>query len=92
MARKQTYRQRFTNNIIEADNNAPQQKREPRTRVPVNPELQQEYLEGKAYLVQHSIPNFYFHITTAYSILRSQGMNIGKVDFLGNQDWKNSTK
>jgi uncharacterized protein len=51
-----------------------------------------KYLEGKAYLVQHSIPNFYFHITTAYSILRSQGMNIGKVDFLGHQDWKNSTK
>lgn len=46
------------------------------------------YLEGKTYLVQHAIPNFYFHVTTAYSILRANGLDIGKVDFLGNVPWK----
>lgn len=35
------------------------------------------------YLATYAIPNFYFHMTTAYSILRSNGVEIGKVDFLG---------
>jgi len=29
------------------------------------------------------VPNFYFHITTAYNILRHLGVNIGKADFIG---------
>jgi uncharacterized protein len=47
-----------------------------------------EHLEGKAYLVQHAIPNFYFHVTTSYAVLRSVGVDLGKRDFLGQQDWK----
>jgi len=39
---------------------------------------------GQAYLLYFVIPNFYFHITTAYAILRHNGVNIGKTDFLGN--------
>ena len=35
------------------------------------------------YLNGYAIPNFYFHMTTAYNILRSNGVEIGKVDFLG---------
>ncbi|NBZ88387.1 DUF1993 domain-containing protein [Stagnihabitans tardus] len=35
------------------------------------------------YLNSYAIPNFYFHLTTAYNILRSNGVEIGKVDFLG---------
>jgi hypothetical protein len=35
------------------------------------------------YLNGYAIPNFYFHLTTAYNILRSNGVEIGKVDFLG---------
>lgn len=46
------------------------------------------YLEGHNYLVQHAIPNFFFHITTAYSILRHLGAELGKADYLGNQSWK----
>jgi len=34
-------------------------------------------------LIQHVIPNLYFHITTAYAILRHNGLDIGKMDFLG---------
>jgi hypothetical protein len=35
------------------------------------------------YYHSYAIPNFYFHMTTAYNILRSNGVDIGKVDFLG---------
>lgn len=35
------------------------------------------------YYAGYAIPNFYFHMTTAYNILRSQGVEIGKGDFLG---------
>ncbi len=36
------------------------------------------------FLLSFSIPNFYFHATTTYDILRSQGVPVGKMDFLGN--------
>lgn len=39
--------------------------------------------KGEAYLVQFSLPNFYFHATTAYAILRHNGITIGKMDFIG---------
>ena len=39
--------------------------------------------KGQPYLVSFVIPNFYFHITTAYAILRHNGLDIGKMDFLG---------
>lgn len=35
------------------------------------------------FLLSFSLPNFYFHATTAYDILRSNGVPLGKVDFLG---------
>lgn len=38
---------------------------------------------GRSYLMHYALPNFYFHATTAYDILRSQGVAIGKMDFLG---------
>jgi hypothetical protein len=39
--------------------------------------------KGQAYLVEFALPNFYFHATTAYAILRHNGVEIGKRDFLG---------
>lgn len=39
--------------------------------------------QGQAFLLDHVMPNFYFHYTTAYAILRHNGMAIGKRDFLG---------
>jgi len=41
-------------------------------------------LTGQAYLLHISIPNFYFHITTTYDILRHNGVDLGKADYLGN--------
>jgi hypothetical protein len=38
---------------------------------------------GTEYLVRYALPNFYFHVTTAYAILRHSGVEIGKGDFLG---------
>ncbi|MEQ1525087.1 MAG: DUF1993 domain-containing protein [Aestuariivirga sp.] len=40
-------------------------------------------LKGAAYLTSVALPNFYFHVTTAYNILRHNGLEIGKGDFLG---------
>jgi uncharacterized protein len=49
--------------------------------------------EGKSmtaqdYVVHHAIPNVYFHITTAYAILRHNGVEIGKKDYLGDLPFK----
>jgi uncharacterized protein len=39
--------------------------------------------KGQPYLIHFALPNFYFHLTTAYAILRHNGVDIGKGDFLG---------
>jgi hypothetical protein len=39
--------------------------------------------QGMTYLLTHVLPNFYFHVTTAYAILRHNGVELGKQDFLG---------
>ena len=39
--------------------------------------------EGFSYLMDFAMSNFYFHVTTAYNILRHNGVEIGKRDFLG---------
>ena len=38
---------------------------------------------GTSYLTTFVLPNFFFHVTTAYNILRHDGLAIGKRDFLG---------
>jgi hypothetical protein len=38
--------------------------------------------------VQHVIPNFYFHVTTAYALLRANGVDVGKRDYLGAMPFK----
>ena len=40
--------------------------------------------KGLNYLLEFALPNLYFHVTTAYAILRHNGVEIGKKDFLGN--------
>jgi hypothetical protein len=51
-------------------------------------EVKLSFLPGQAmygadYLREMSLPNFYFHVTTAYALLRMSGVKIGKMDFLG---------
>jgi hypothetical protein len=38
---------------------------------------------GSSYVLGFALPNFYFHVTTAYAILRHKGVPVGKMDFLG---------
>lgn len=40
-------------------------------------------LAGHAYLCNYGLPQFYFHVTTAYAILRHNGLEIGKGDYMG---------
>ena len=42
-------------------------------------------MQGMPYLLGHVLPNLYFHATTAYAILRHNGVEIGKGDFLGSR-------
>lgn len=44
---------------------------------------QQKTLAGKTYLLDFVLPNVFFHVTTAYDILRHNGVVLGKPDFLG---------
>lgn len=44
---------------------------------------QEVHFTGKDYLLTFALPNFYFHLTTAYAILRHNGVAVGKMDFLG---------
>ncbi|MCS2147081.1 DUF1993 domain-containing protein [Scandinavium manionii] len=43
----------------------------------------QLHFTASSYVFQFAMPNFYFHSTTAYAILRQAGVPLGKVDFLG---------
>lgn len=45
-------------------------------------------LSGEEFLVQHAIPNLYFHVATAYAIMRHNGVSIGKKDYLGELPYK----
>jgi hypothetical protein len=40
--------------------------------------------KGQPYLLHYVLPNVFFHVTTAYAILRHNGVEVGKRDFLGN--------
>lgn len=52
------------------------------------PRWEGKYLTGKEYALQHALPNIYFHVTTAYAILRHNGVDIGKKDYLGELPYK----
>ena len=41
-------------------------------------------LTGTAYLLSYGLPQFFFHVTTAYAILRHHGVDLGKRDYMGN--------
>jgi uncharacterized protein len=51
------------------------------------PWMQGNSVRGDQYLTRLSVPNFYFHVTTAYAILRHNGVELGKRDFIGVRDW-----
>ncbi|MBU1361576.1 MAG: DUF1993 domain-containing protein [Gammaproteobacteria bacterium] len=42
------------------------------------------HFTAERYLLQFALPNFFFHLTTAYGVLRHSGVPVGKLDYLGN--------
>lgn len=44
--------------------------------------MRERKFTGQSYLLTFAIPNFFFHITVAYGILRKEGVPVGKIDFL----------
>mgnify|MGYP006165743677 FL=1 len=52
------------------------------------PRWEGKYVTGEEFLMQHVLPNIYFHITTAYAILRHNGVDVGKKDYLGAMPYK----
>ena len=53
------------------------------TRVITQPRWEGKVMSGADYFLEHAVPNFFFHLTHAYAILRHNGVNIGKRDYLG---------
>lgn len=53
------------------------------TRTIVMPRREGKVIQGSDYLLEYAIPNFFFHVTTAYAILRHNGVDLGKADYLG---------
>jgi hypothetical protein len=53
------------------------------TRSITQPRWEGKTMHGSDYFLEHALPNFYFHLTTTYAILRHNGVNVGKRDFLG---------
>ncbi|MCW3170933.1 DUF1993 domain-containing protein [Shewanella subflava] len=52
------------------------------------PRWEGKYLTGYEFAIEHAIPNLYFHVTTAYAILRHNGVEVGKKDYLGAMPYK----
>jgi hypothetical protein len=53
------------------------------TRVVSQPRWEGKVMTGADYFIEHGVPNFFFHLTHAYAILRHNGVNLGKRDYLG---------
>lgn len=55
---------------------------------PVSPPwMEGRSVRGDLYLTRLSLPNFYFHVVTAYAILRHNGVDLGKGDYIGVRSW-----
>ena len=52
-------------------------------RVITQPRWEGKTMTGANYFLEHAVPNFFFHTTHAYAILRHNGVSIGKRDYLG---------
>ena len=53
------------------------------TRSVTQPRWEGKTMSGADYFVEHALPNFYFHLTHVYALLRHNGVSVGKRDYLG---------
>ncbi len=72
----------FLNSINKSDFNGAEQ------RQITTPRWEGKWLTGEEFVVNHALPNLYFHVTTAYSILRHNGVDVGKKDYLGEMPFR----
>lgn len=79
---------RIESTITYLDKFTAQDFAESATRHISQPRWEGQYLTGEEFAQQHALPNLYFHITTAYAILRHNGVEIGKKDYLGKMPYK----
>ncbi len=68
---------KYLNSLNEADYQGAEAKQV------TTPRWEGKWLSGLDYAQCHVLPNLYFHVTTAYSILRNNGVDVGKKDYLG---------
>jgi hypothetical protein len=53
------------------------------TRPVTQPRWEGKFMTGADYFLEHAVPNFFFHLTHVYAILRHNGVSVGKSDYLG---------
>ncbi|QLY27121.1 DUF1993 family protein [Bdellovibrio sp. KM01] len=76
-------KERIANTIKYLQTLKPANFEQAKTKQITNPRWEGKHMMGEDYANEHAIPNFYFHMTTAYAILRHNGVDLGKKDFLG---------
>ncbi len=78
-------RERIAKTLAFVDSLAPEQidGSEERDIVLFPGTAREKQFSGMTYLLHYGMPQLYFHVTTAYAILRHNGVNIGKRDFIG---------
>ena len=76
--------ERIRKTVVYLESFTPKQIDGSETReVTINVRREAHVMKGQDYLFQFALPNFFFHVTTAYDILRHRGVPIGKKDYLG---------
>ena len=50
--------------------------------MPIGPDQTMD-IDGQSYVLSFFLPNLFFHVTTAYNLLRMQGVAVGKKDYMG---------
>src|SRR5450830_188091 len=79
--------ERIANTIAYIDSiNAGQMAGSAQREVVLNWSDEGKKFSGDDYLLSFALPNFYFHVTMVHAILRNNGVDIGKLDFLGPYD------
>lgn len=81
-------RQRIHKTVTYLKTLKPEQFKDADKRKITLPWKEGKYLPGGEYLVEMGLPNFYFHAVTAYDILRHNGVDVGKMDFVGELKFK----
>jgi len=76
-------RERVTKTIAFLDSLSEKDFEGAATRSVTQPRWEGKTMTGADYFLEHAVPNFFFHLSHAYAILRHSGVTVGKRDYLG---------